>query len=140
MARATAPPGTQAPLKDSLISRFSLESRLPSVDAPPPSEQEGDGRAVWEDTPEKREASLRERKAQMILAARQCVQLPSLVRSKLTRPSLSTKANVSCTTEAGGHFINIITPSISLLLASYLPIWIVIARVLTSWWQPYHSS
>jgi uncharacterized protein YqhQ len=28
---------------------------------------------VWEDSSEKREASLKERKAQMILAARQCV-------------------------------------------------------------------
>lgn len=31
------------------------------------------GKAVWEDSPEKREASLRERKAKMILAARQYV-------------------------------------------------------------------
>ena len=31
------------------------------------------GKAVWEDSAEKREESLRERKAQMILAARQCV-------------------------------------------------------------------
>jgi hypothetical protein len=31
------------------------------------------GKAVWEDSPEKREASLRERKAKMILAARQQV-------------------------------------------------------------------
>ncbi|KAH9003281.1 hypothetical protein EDB86DRAFT_3062795 [Lactarius hatsudake] len=69
-ARAAAPAATQAQLKESLISRFSLESRLPSADVPPPSE-EADGRAVWEDTAEKREASLRERKAQMILAARQ---------------------------------------------------------------------
>jgi len=30
-------------------------------------------KANWEDTPEKREASLQERKAKMILAARQCV-------------------------------------------------------------------
>ncbi|KAH9029391.1 hypothetical protein EDB84DRAFT_1588789 [Lactarius hengduanensis] len=69
-ARAAAPGATRAQLKESLISRFSLESRLPSADVPPPSE-EADGRAVWEDTAEKREASLRERKAQMILAARQ---------------------------------------------------------------------
>ncbi|KAH9061208.1 hypothetical protein EDB87DRAFT_1612587 [Lactarius vividus] len=68
-ARAAALTTTQAQLKESLISRFSLESRLPSADVPPPSEE--DGRAVWEDTAEKREASLRERKAQMILAARQ---------------------------------------------------------------------
>lgn len=71
-ARA-ASAATQAHTKDTLISRFRLESRLPSADALPPSEQE-DGRALWEDTAEKREASLRERKAQMILAARQCVQ------------------------------------------------------------------
>lgn len=62
---------THAQPKETLISRFSLQSRLPSADAPPPSEQEADGRAVWEDTAEKREASLRERKAQMVLAARQ---------------------------------------------------------------------
>lgn len=31
------------------------------------------GKAVWEDSAEKREASLRERKAQMVLAARQYV-------------------------------------------------------------------
>ena len=31
------------------------------------------GKPVWESTPEKREASLRERKAQMILVARRCV-------------------------------------------------------------------
>ena len=73
-ARAGAPAATQAQLKETLISRFSLESRLPSTDALPLSEQEADGRAAWEDTAEKREASLRERKAQMILAARQCVQ------------------------------------------------------------------
>ena len=34
-------------------------------------EEELGGKAKWEDSPEKREASLRERKAQMILAARQ---------------------------------------------------------------------
>jgi len=68
---AAVPTGTQAQLKESLISRFSLESRLSPADAPPPSEQEADALAVWEETAEKREASLRERKAQMILAARQ---------------------------------------------------------------------
>ena len=34
------------------------------------------GKAAWEDAPEKREASLRERKAKMVLAARQFVFLP----------------------------------------------------------------
>jgi hypothetical protein len=39
----------------------------------------GGGKAVWEDNPEKREASLRERKAQMILAARQFVFFPVII-------------------------------------------------------------
>lgn len=34
-------------------------------------EEEVGGKAIWEDTAEKREASLKERKAKMILAARQ---------------------------------------------------------------------
>ena len=74
MARAAVPTATQAQLKESLISRFSLESRLPPADAPPTPEREADGHAVWEETAEKREASLHERKAQMILAARQYAQ------------------------------------------------------------------
>ncbi|KAH9994607.1 hypothetical protein BJV77DRAFT_993691 [Russula vinacea] len=60
---------TQARPKETLISRYGLESRLPNADVVP-SLQQGGG-AVWEDTAEKREASLRERKAQMVLAARQ---------------------------------------------------------------------
>jgi hypothetical protein len=43
------------------------------VDAEPVVEDRVGGKAVWEDSPDKREASLRERKAQMILAARQYV-------------------------------------------------------------------
>ena len=39
-------------------------------------EEKVGGKAAWEDSPEKREASLKERKAQMILAARQCVPVP----------------------------------------------------------------
>ncbi|TFK37010.1 hypothetical protein BDQ12DRAFT_685669 [Crucibulum laeve] len=56
--------------KDSLIARYHLEERASHLDAPI-SEEEVGGKAVWEDSPEKREASLRERKAKMILAARQ---------------------------------------------------------------------
>jgi coupling of ubiquitin conjugation to ER degradation protein 1 len=56
-----------------LISRFGLEKQLFSTDIAPASEQDAGGRAAWEDTAEKREASLRERKARMILAARQYV-------------------------------------------------------------------
>jgi coupling of ubiquitin conjugation to ER degradation protein 1 len=66
---------TQARPKETLISRYGLETRVPNEDIVPSPQQDAGGRAVWEDTAEKREASLRERKAQMILAARQCVQL-----------------------------------------------------------------
>jgi len=45
-------------------------------------EEELGGKAVWEDSAEKREASLKERKAKMILAARQYV-LPSPAASLL---------------------------------------------------------
>lgn len=65
---------TQARPKETLISRYGLESRLPNEDVVPSPQQDVGGRAVWEDTAEKREASLRERKAQMVLAARQYVQ------------------------------------------------------------------
>ncbi|KAI0247388.1 hypothetical protein BJV78DRAFT_1276914 [Lactifluus subvellereus] len=69
--RAATTAVTPTHTKDTLISRFGLESRLPSAGALPQSEQDAGGRAVWEDTAEMREESLRERKAQMILAARQ---------------------------------------------------------------------
>jgi len=70
-ARATTMVTTQARPKETLISRYGLESRLPNEDVVPSPQQDAGGRAMWEDTAEKREASLRERKAQMILAARQ---------------------------------------------------------------------
>ncbi|KAL5504967.1 hypothetical protein ACEPAH_7630 [Sanghuangporus vaninii] len=55
----------------SLIERYQLKERLSgqggvAIDTP---EQAG-GKASWEATPERREASLKERKAQMVLAAR----------------------------------------------------------------------
>ncbi|KAF9259257.1 hypothetical protein L218DRAFT_908558 [Marasmius fiardii PR-910] len=56
--------------KENLIERFHLQNRLHANAEPIPDSEVG-GRSVWEDTPEKREASLRERKAKMILAARQ---------------------------------------------------------------------
>ncbi|KAF8880570.1 hypothetical protein BD779DRAFT_1548999 [Infundibulicybe gibba] len=60
---------------ESLITRYHLESRIADAAATTTSDaaspEDAGGRAVWEDSPEKREASLRERKAQMILAARQ---------------------------------------------------------------------
>ncbi|KAI5117125.1 hypothetical protein M0805_007972 [Coniferiporia weirii] len=55
----------------SLISRFHLEERV--VDDTTPADiapEDAGGKAAWEATPERREASLKERKAQMILAAR----------------------------------------------------------------------
>jgi coupling of ubiquitin conjugation to ER degradation protein 1 len=65
-----------------LISRFHLEDRvdepidLPGVSGTTPSATTspagmgGSTKGVWETSAEKREANLRERKAQMILAAR----------------------------------------------------------------------
>ncbi|KIJ56316.1 hypothetical protein M422DRAFT_150962 [Sphaerobolus stellatus SS14] len=52
-----------------LIERFHLEQHLKSENALTSAVDPG-GKAVWEDTAERREASLRERKAQMVLAAR----------------------------------------------------------------------
>ncbi|KZT25567.1 hypothetical protein NEOLEDRAFT_1133548 [Neolentinus lepideus HHB14362 ss-1] len=69
---APAPTGNSTATKlksDSLIKRFHLEDKV--NESTPVSEEEVAGKAVWEDTPEKREASLQERKAKMILAARQ---------------------------------------------------------------------
>jgi len=53
---------------ESLIQRFRLENRI-KEDVPTEPEQAG-GKAIWEATPEAREKSLQERKAQMVLAAR----------------------------------------------------------------------
>jgi len=55
--------------QQSLISRYNLQDRIAS--SSPSDIQQIGGKAIWEDSPEKREESLRERKAQMILAARQ---------------------------------------------------------------------
>jgi len=70
-ARTATGVAPHIPSKETLISRFGLESRLSATGVAPSPEQDAGGRAVWEDTAEKREASLRERKARMILAARQ---------------------------------------------------------------------
>jgi hypothetical protein len=56
--------------KETLISRFNLEQRITSGEEKVVEDDVG-GKAAWENTAEKREASLRERKAKMILAARQ---------------------------------------------------------------------
>ncbi|KDR70254.1 hypothetical protein GALMADRAFT_255143 [Galerina marginata CBS 339.88] len=60
---------TPAKPKDTLISRYGLNDRAQKVEEI--KDEELGGKAVWEDSAEKREASLKERKAKMILAARQ---------------------------------------------------------------------
>ncbi|KAJ7143286.1 hypothetical protein C8R43DRAFT_571031 [Mycena crocata] len=72
-AHAGAGAGTSTAVKaqkQSLIDRYNLQDRVVQP-GPLLSEEEVGGKAVWEDSSEKREASLKERKAQMILAARQ---------------------------------------------------------------------
>jgi coupling of ubiquitin conjugation to ER degradation protein 1 len=66
-AQATSSAVKAAP---SLIDRYNLQARAVQP-GPILSDAEIGGKAVWEDSAEKREASLKERKAQMILAARQ---------------------------------------------------------------------
>src|ERR1700753_1638945 len=61
-------PGPTKKETESLIKRFRLEGRIQD-DIHTESENAG-GKATWEATPEARERSLQERKAQMILAAR----------------------------------------------------------------------
>ncbi|KLO15174.1 hypothetical protein SCHPADRAFT_276261 [Schizopora paradoxa] len=65
----------------SLIERFHLESRVSSEDVTTSESEskvitpeEVGKKSVWESNPEAREASLKERKAQMILAARRRLQ------------------------------------------------------------------
>jgi coupling of ubiquitin conjugation to ER degradation protein 1 len=76
VARISTAATTQIQPKETLISRFGLETRVSAADVARSPEQDAGGRAMWEDTAEKREASLRERKARMILAARQYVWWP----------------------------------------------------------------
>ncbi|EIM83974.1 uncharacterized protein STEHIDRAFT_148705 [Stereum hirsutum FP-91666 SS1] len=62
---------------ETLISRFKLEQRAAELEKQEQARkvalelEEAGGKAAWEDTAEKRERSLRERKERMILAARQ---------------------------------------------------------------------
>lgn len=81
--------GTHTKLKTNsgnLISRYGLQERITdstSASTIVATPEEAGGKAVWETSAEKREASLRERKAQMILAARQCVAF-RLIRCSLS--------------------------------------------------------
>ncbi|RPD56561.1 hypothetical protein L226DRAFT_480430 [Lentinus tigrinus ALCF2SS1-7] len=61
---------SKAKKTDNLISRYHLEGKT-SITSVSTTPEEVGGKAVWEDTAEKREASLRERKARMVLAARE---------------------------------------------------------------------
>ncbi|KAG8958667.1 hypothetical protein FRC03_008922 [Tulasnella sp. 419] len=67
--RPAAPQPTVAPSpQPNLISRFGLQNR---VSTEKPDTTLSTEKSAWETTAEKREASLKERKAQMVLAARQ---------------------------------------------------------------------
>ncbi|OJT03145.1 Coupling of ubiquitin conjugation to ER degradation protein 1 [Trametes pubescens] len=55
---------------ENLLTRYHLEGRTSGTSIGEAPEDLG-GKAVWEESAEKREASLRERKARMILAARE---------------------------------------------------------------------
>lgn len=76
-ARPAAPAAVAGPSKPksqpSLIDRYNLQGRVQSDSAISSAltPEEIAGKSVWEDSADKREAMLRERKAQMILAARQ---------------------------------------------------------------------
>ena len=66
--------GTSSATKkvESLISRYQLEERVQTGESIPEAELKlVGGKATWEDNLERREASLQERKATMVLAARQ---------------------------------------------------------------------
>ncbi|KAI0644046.1 hypothetical protein C8Q79DRAFT_974060 [Trametes meyenii] len=68
---ANAAAGLSRPKKaENLLTRYHLEGATSGTSVGAAPEEVG-GKAVWEDSPEKREASLRERKARMILAARE---------------------------------------------------------------------
>ncbi|VDC03802.1 unnamed protein product [Peniophora sp. CBMAI 1063] len=71
-ARPAARPGiattSSAKARETLIQRYGLQDKL---DTAVSATIDAGGKAAWEDTAEKREASLRQRKQQMILAARQ---------------------------------------------------------------------
>ncbi|THH16320.1 hypothetical protein EUX98_g9317 [Antrodiella citrinella] len=56
---------------ESLIARYKLEDRLSNASGVSLNPEDAGGKSVWEDSKEKREVNLRQRKEQMILAARQ---------------------------------------------------------------------
>jgi len=75
-SQAGTPPASKSVAPSSadpsnLLQRFNLEKEVASSTAP--LRADVTSKAVWLDSPEKRETNLRERKTQMILAARQYV-------------------------------------------------------------------
>ncbi|KAI0367262.1 hypothetical protein BV20DRAFT_1123576 [Pilatotrama ljubarskyi] len=68
---ANAEAGSSKPKKtENLLTRYHLEGLASGTSIGAAPEEVG-AKSVWEDSPEKREANLRERKARMILAARE---------------------------------------------------------------------
>ncbi|KAJ2991994.1 hypothetical protein NUW54_g8045 [Trametes sanguinea] len=74
-APATANSNAAGPSKpkktENLLTRYNLEALATGTSIGAAPEEVGGKPTVWEDSPEKREANLRERKARMILAARE---------------------------------------------------------------------
>ncbi|KAJ3522813.1 hypothetical protein NM688_g8820 [Phlebia brevispora] len=66
---AKVPPAPKP--KETLITRYHLEKRISDTEPPQAGSSATDAAHVWQENAEKREASLRERKAKMILAARE---------------------------------------------------------------------
>ncbi|KAH9855492.1 hypothetical protein C2E23DRAFT_813554 [Lenzites betulinus] len=70
-ANNVAAAGSSKPKKSqNLLARYQLEGRTSGTSIGAAPEEVG-GKSTWEDSAEKREAALRERKARMILAARE---------------------------------------------------------------------
>lgn len=56
-----------------LITKYDLQGRVAHVQDAPSTVETSEVEHKWEDSAEKRESNLRERKARMVLAARECV-------------------------------------------------------------------
>ena len=57
--------------KETLITRYKLEERIVDPNISTSSSTATESERIWQDNAERREASLRERKARMVLAARE---------------------------------------------------------------------
>lgn len=76
-ANAQPAPAAASKPKETLIQRFQLENRVVDGSSGATTTATETSLNKWEEVPEKREASLRERKARMVLAAREYVPPPS---------------------------------------------------------------